>query len=98
MKNIVWATQAACLLGLGVLSGCASTTPSSPVAPTRLGTNQDQATIQVLHRRLHDRERTIAIQNNQIEIMSSQLDALKRIDQDTNGQRRAVHNLRNVAP
>ncbi len=97
MKNIVWATQALCLLGLVVLSGCASTIPP-PLVPTRLGTSQDQATIQALHRRLHEREQTIAIQHYQIEIMASQLDALKRIDQDTNGQRRPVHNLMNVAP
>jgi hypothetical protein len=97
MKNLVWTTQAVCLLGLGVLSGCASTIPP-PIAPTRLDTNQDQATIQVLHRRLHERERTIAIQNYQIEIMSSQLDALKRIDQDTTGLRRPGRNMRNVAP
>ena len=98
MKNLVWAIQAVCLLGLGVLSGCASPTPSSPVASTRLDTNQDQATIQVLHRRLHERERTIAIQNYQIEIMSSQLDALKRIDQDTGDRRRPRRNLMNVVP
>jgi hypothetical protein len=97
MDNIGWTTQAVCLLGLVVLSACASTTPS-PIAPTRLGTSQDQATIQVLHRRLHERERTIAIQNYQIEVLSSQLDALKRIDQDTKAQRRPVHNLMNVAP
>jgi hypothetical protein len=95
MKTIVWTTHGICLLGLVVLSGCASTIPP---APTRLGTSQDQATIQVLHRRLQERERTIAIQNYQIEVMSSQLDALKRIDQDTKGQRRPVRNLMNVAP
>lgn len=97
MKHIVWTTQAVCILGLVVLSGCASTI-SPPIAPTRFGTSQDQATIQALHRRLHERERTIAIQNYQIEIMASQLDALKRIDQDTNGQQRPVRNLMNVAP
>ena len=84
-------------MGLVGLSGCASTIPP-PLAPTRLGTSQDQATIQALHRRLHERERTIAIQNYQIEIMASQLDALKRIDQDTKEPRRPVHNLLNVAP
>jgi hypothetical protein len=97
MKNIGWTTQAVCLLGLGVLSGCASTIPP-PIASTRLDTNQDQATIQVLHRRLHERERTIAIQNYQIEIMSNQLDVLKRIDQDTNGLRRPGRNIRTVVP
>ena len=66
--------------------------------PLRLGTSQDQATIQALQKRLQERERTIAMQNYQIEVMSSQLDALKRIDQDTKEQRRPVRNLMNVAP
>ena len=97
MKPIVWTIQAVCLLGPVILSGCASTTPSS-IASTRIGTSQDQATIQTLQKRLQGQERTIAIQNYQIEILSSQLDALKRIDQDTRVQRRPVRNLRNVAP
>lgn len=97
MKTIVWTIQAVCLLGLVGLFGCGSTTPS-PTAATRFGTSQDQATIQVLHKRLHERERTIAIQNYQIEVMSSQLEALKRIDQDTRAQRRPVGNWMNVAP
>jgi hypothetical protein len=97
MKPILWTTQAVCVLSLVTLSGCASTVPA-PTASTRLGTSQDQATIQALHKRLQGRERTIAIQNYQIEILSSQLEALKRIDQDTRLQRRPVHNLINVAP
>jgi hypothetical protein len=97
MKNIIWTTQGVCVLSLVVLSGCASTLPP-PIAPTRLGTSQDQVTIQVLHRRLQERERTIAIQNYQIEVMSSQLDALKRIDQDAKTQRRPMRNLMKVAP
>ncbi len=97
MKNSVWTTQAVCFLGLVVLSGCASTIPP-PVASTRLGTSQDQATIQALQKRLQERERTVSMQNYQIEVMSSQLDALKRIDQDTKGQRRPVRNLMNVVP
>jgi len=97
MKNMVWTTQAICFLGLVVLSGCASTIPA-PTASTRLGTSQDQATIQALQKRLQGRERTIARQNYQIEVLSSQLDALKRIDQDTRVQRRPVRNLMNVAP
>jgi len=97
MKPIVWTTQAVCLLSLMILSGCASTIPAS-TASTRLATSQDQATIQALQKRLQGRERTIAIQNYQIEILSSQLDALKRIDQDTKVQRRPVRNLMNVAP
>jgi ABC-type glutathione transport system ATPase component len=96
MKTMVWTIQAVCVLGLVGLSGCGSTTPSPTV--TRLGTSQDQATIHVLHKRLHERERTIAIQHYQIEVMSSQLEALKRIDQDTRAPRRPVGNLMNVAP
>ena len=38
------------------------------------------------------------MQNYQIEVLSSQLDALKRIDQDTKVQRRPVRNLMNIAP
>jgi TolA-binding protein len=97
MKDTDWTTQVVCLLGLMVLSGCASTM-SPPPAPTRLATNQDQATIQALQKRLQGRERTITIQNYQIEVLSSQLDALKRIDQDTKVQRRPVSNLLNVVP
>jgi len=98
MNHVIWTTQAVCMLGLVVLSGCASTIPSSPIAPPRLETSQDQATIQALHRRLQERERTIARQNYQIEVMSSQLDALKRIDQDSREQRRPVRNSMTVAP
>jgi TolA-binding protein len=97
MKTIVWAFQAVCLLGLVGLSGCTSPMPAS-TAPTRLGTSQDQASIQVLHRRLHERERTIARQKYQIEVLSGQLDALKQIDQDTRGQWRPVHNSMTVTP
>jgi TolA-binding protein len=97
MKHMIWTIQAVCILGLVVLSGCASTLPP-PIAPTQLGTSQDQATIQDLHWRLHERERTIARQNYQIEVMSSQLDALKRIDQDSKAQRRPVRKWMNIAP
>ena len=97
MKNTVWTTQAVCFLGLVVLSGCASTIPP-PAAPTRLGTSQDQATIQALQKRLQERERTIAKQNYQIEVMASQLDALKRIDQDSQGQWQPVRNSMSGAP
>jgi TolA-binding protein len=97
MKNTVWTTQAVCFLGLVVLSGCTSTIPP-PAASTRLGTSQDQATIQALQKRLQERERTVSMQNYQIEVLSSQLDALKRIDQDIKGQRRPVRNSMNIAP
>ena len=96
MKTVVWNIQAVCLLGLVALSGCASTIP--PTVSTRLGTSQDQATIQSLQKRLQGRERTIAIQRYQIEVLSSQLEALKRIDQDARAQRRPVHNVISVAP
>ena len=97
MKTIVWTIPAVCLLGLVGLSGCASTTPS-PITSARMGTNQDQATIQAFQKRLQEREQTIARQNYQIEVMSSQLDALKRIDQDMKAQRRPVRNSMNIAP
>ena len=98
MKNMMWTIQVAVVLGLVVLTGCASTIPPSPQASARLSTSQEQETIQVLHKRLHERERTIAKQNYQIEVMSSQLEALKRIDQDMREPRRPVRNLMNVAP
>src|SRR5438552_1979427 len=82
MKKMAWTIQAGYILGLVVLSGCATTTPPAPLAPVRLGTSQDQVAIQALHRQLHERERTIAMQTYHIEVMSSQLDALKRIEQD----------------
>src|SRR6185295_12338908 len=96
MKTIVWTIQAVCLLGLVGLSGCASTI-QSPTASTRLGTNQDQATIQALQKRLQERERTVARQNHQIDVMASQLDALKRIDQDTRAPRLPMRNSVTVA-
>jgi len=98
MKHRMWTIQAVCLLGLMILSGCASTNPPSPIAPAQLDTRQDQATIQALYRRLYERERTIAMQNYQIEVMSSQLDALKRIDVDTRNHLRPLRNSMTVAP
>ena len=97
MKPIVWTSQAVCLLGLVILSGCASTIPTPP-ASTRLATSQDQATIQALQKRLQEGERTLARQHYQIEVMASQLEALKQIDQDTKVQRRPVRNKMSVAP
>jgi stress-induced morphogen len=97
MKRTAWTIQAVCLLGLVILSGCTSTIPA-PTVSTRLATIQDQATIEALQKRLQGRERTIAMQHYQIEVLSSQLDALKRIDQDTTVQQRPVRNLMNVAP
>lgn len=97
MKNIVWTSQAVCLLGLVALSGCTSMLPA-PTAPTRLGTSQEQETIQVLYRRLQERERTVARQKNQLEVLSGQLDALKQIDQDTRGRWRPVRSTLSVRP
>ena len=98
MKKMAWTIQAGYILGLVVLSGCASTTPPSPLAPVQLGTSQDQAAIQALHRRLHEQEQTIALQDRQIEVMFSQLDALKRIDQDITDRRRPMRHSVIVAP
>jgi hypothetical protein len=98
MKKMAWTIQAGYILGLVVLSGCASTPPPAPLSPVRLGTSQDQSAIQALRRRLHEQEQTIAIQDRQIEVMSSQLDALKRIDQDTMDRRRPVRRSVIVAP
>lgn len=97
MKKLHWTFQAACIVGL--LCGCAGPPSSTPpIAPARLDHSQDQATIQALHRRLHERERTIATQNYQIEVLASQLDALKRIDQDAQAQRRPVRNSMTFVP
>ena len=98
MKKMAWTIQAGYILGLVVLSGCASTTPPAPLVPVQLGTSQDQVAIQALHRRLHEQEQTIAIQNRRIEVMFSQLDALKRIDQDTMDRRRPMRRSVIVAP
>lgn len=52
--------------------------------------DKDKATTLALHRRLHERERIIAERDQQIAVLSSQLDALKRIDQDTRDGRRPM--------
>ena len=98
MKKMAWTIQAGYTMGLVVLSGCASTTPPAPLAPVQLGTSQDQAAIQALHRRLYEQEQTIALQDRQIEVMFSQLDALKRIDQDITDRRRPMRHSVIVAP
>jgi hypothetical protein len=58
----------------------------------------DQAMIQALHKRLHERERTLAERDQQIHVMSSQLDALKRIEEDTRARRRPMRPSVIVAP
>ena len=98
MKRSVWAMQALCGVGLLVLLGCTHTTGSSPAELARLSPSQDQATIQALHRRLQTHERTIAMQHYQIEVMTSQLEALKRIDQDTREPRRPVRHSMTGTP
>ena len=60
--------------------------------------DKDQATVQALHRQLQERERTLAERDQQINVMSSQFDALKRIDQDTRSRRRPVRPSVMVAP
>lgn len=96
MKYLCWTILASCVLGLIMLSGC--TSPLSSTSPARVSISHDQATIQALEKRLQGRERTIAIQNYQLEVLSSQLDALKRIDQDIQDPRRSVRRSVNVTP
>ena len=96
MKHRCWTILIACILGLLGLSGC--TRPLSTTGPVLLSTSQDQATIHTLQRRFQERERTIATQNNQSELLSSQLQALKQIDQDTTVLRRPVRYTTTVTP
>ncbi|MBK5283240.1 MAG: hypothetical protein JJE16_14295 [Nitrospiraceae bacterium] len=58
----------------------------------------DQATVQALHKRLHERDRTLAERDQQIHVLSSQLDALKRIEEDTQDRRRPRRSSVLVAP
>ena len=58
----------------------------------------DQAMIQALHRRLHERERIIAERDQQTHVMSSQLDDLKRIEQDTRVRQQPMRSSVIVAP
>ena len=96
IKYLCWTVRATCILSLVVLSGC--TSPRAAISPAQLDSSQNQATIQALQKRLHDRERIIAIQDYQIEVMSSQLDALKRIDQDFQDQRQSLRRSVTVTP
>jgi hypothetical protein len=50
--------------------------------------DKDQATVHALQRRLQAQERTLAERDHRIDLMASQLNALKRIDQDTTRDRR----------
>ena len=60
------------------------------INPDQASILKDKATTHALHRRLHEREQIIAERNQQIAILSSQLDALKRIDQDIRDGRRSM--------
>ncbi len=60
--------------------------------------DKDQATIQALQKRLRERERSLTERDRQIEIMASQLDAMKRIDQDTRDRRQPKRPAAMVAP
>lgn len=68
------------------------------LAERRPAASQDQMTVQALQRRLHERERTLAKRDQQIEVLSNQLDALKRIDQDIRDRRRPLRPSVIVAP
>jgi uncharacterized coiled-coil protein SlyX len=103
MRNVA---QVSCLVGFIVLSGCAnltipSTTKDSPsplpcpvmltstTAPPSVRQNQP-IMIQALQKRLQEKERTIAAQRHQIEVLSDQLEALKQIDHDTRQPRKRL--------
>ena len=49
--------------------------------------DKDDATLHAVQRRLQERERTLTERDRQISILASQLEALKRIDQDTRERR-----------
>jgi hypothetical protein len=102
MRNVV---QVSCILGFVVLSGCANLTTCSSTAPTRsipgqdqtaIPNERDQATIRALHKQLQERDQAILYRDQQIEMLSNQLDALKRIDQEEH--RRAVRPPVTLAP
>ena len=60
--------------------------------------DKDQATVRALQRRLQERERTLAERDHRIDFMASQLNALKRIDQDTRDRRPPLRPSTIVAP
>ena len=71
---------------------CPAASMNAPVSISQdqaTNNNQNRATMpQALQKRLQERERTIAGQTQQIEFLSSQLKALKQIDQETRRQPR----------
>jgi hypothetical protein len=64
----------------------------SPKDPDQL------ATIQALQKRLHERERLIAQREQQMKIMASQLEGLKRIEEETRDRRKAMRSSAFMAP
>lgn len=60
--------------------------------------DKDQATIQALQKRLRERERSLTDRDRQIEIMASQLEAMKRIDQDVRDRRQSKRPAAMAAP
>jgi hypothetical protein len=97
MLKAVGAILASCVLGLLMLSGCANFRRPPSITPARAVIGQDlaaisketeRATIRALHKQLQERDRTILLRDQQIDMLASQLDALKRIDQEE--RRRAV--------
>ena len=89
-------SQACFVLGLLTLSGCVSNPLPAPPptlpcpATVQIDNNKVQATTQALQKRLQEKEQIIVERNQQIEVLSSQLDALKRIDQDTHPKKLIV--------
>lgn len=66
-----------------------STNALLPVSQDPTSQNKNQAMMtQALQKRLQESERTIAAQSQQIDLLSSQLEALKQIDRDTHRQPR----------
>jgi len=98
--------QISCMVGfIVVLSGCTNLTTAPPAVPARtiIGQDQaaipkekDQATIRTLYKQVQERDRAILQRDQQIDMLSSQLDALKRIDQEE--RRRAVRPPAILAP
>lgn len=56
MRSIAWQTQAACVLGMGMLSGCATITPSDLSAPFLIADAADTRLIQAL---AHEQDRRV---------------------------------------
>ena len=55
---------------------------------------KDPATLHALRKRLRERERTLTERDHQIAVLTSQLNALKQIDHETQTKRRALHSLK----